>query len=90
MQDHFRIFEYVFVLKSKNSDSEISQEQPPIIIALGGVFVEVTRSVKLDRKLLGGTIKVENVTIETVLSAELSSLELRAFQHRPKACLGRC
>jgi len=73
-QEHtFDIPPDLAVFKSQSSNSKLRQKRASLeIIRLCG-FVIVCRTVKLHRKLFGGTIEIENVWTDAVLPTKFPS-----------------
>ena len=80
----FQVLSHVFVLESHYTDPELAQKiRTPIVVRLSR-FRIVRRAIQLDRQLLRGTIEVQYVRPNTMLTPELAAAQLPLLQMRPE------
>ncbi len=87
--DHFvRILKDVTVLESDYLYSVVVQISFSFEIFLFRLFVEMNVAIQFDRESFRWTIEIKNIRAGAMLSAKLSSVNLRSFHECPKCGFG--
>ena len=90
MNNKFSLLKYKPILEPNHLDPKLLKEKFPFVIVLGCDLVEVHLTIELNPEAFRGTIKVEDVFSDTVLTPELASVESGVLDEIPERGLGGC
>jgi hypothetical protein len=85
----FQFVEHEEVLESKDQNSVIVQEEFPLAVIQFGAFAPMDLTVQFHGEPLRGTVEVQDVITDAMLTAKLSPLQLGTLQDLPEGRFSR-
>jgi hypothetical protein len=88
-KDEIDIFEYQKIFELDHSDTVKLEKQFALVVVFASPPAFVNLAIEFYGQPFGGAIEIQNVAADTMLSTELSPIELRSAQRSPQSSFGR-